>query len=220
MVKQNRYNPPVVKLKQLLDNGKLGHISSFQVNCFWNRPDAYFSTSDWKGRLAKDGGALYTQFSHFIDLLIWLLGEVKSIQAITDNHFHQQIETEDCGIALLEMENGSIGTLHYTLNAYQQNMEGSITLFGSKGTIKIGGQYLNELTYLQPNPQEATLPAGNHSNDYGYYQGSMSNHDLVYDLLLENLQSGAAGLPDATEGAKSVELIHRFYELTRKSKKH
>ncbi len=137
VVKQNRYNPPVEAVKRLLNENKLGNILSFQINCFWNRPMAYY-TSPWKGTKALDGGVLFTQFSHFIDLLFWFLGDVKEVKSISKNFEHPTIEIEDCGVVMLEMLGGAIGTINYTINSYQKNMEGSITLFGERGTVKIG----------------------------------------------------------------------------------
>lgn len=212
VVKQNRYNPPVVAVKALLDQQKLGTILSFQVNCFWNRPAAYFNDS-WRGTTMLDGGTLYTQFSHFIDLLYWLLGDVQTASGTRCNSAHRQvIEFEDTGTALLQLESGAIGTLQYTLNSYHHNMEGSLTIFGSKGTVKIGGQYLNELDFFsvegEPHP---TLAAGNPPNQYGFYEGSMSNHDKVYDNLLSTLKDPAHPLVEAPEALKTVEIIEKIY---------
>lgn len=147
VVKQNRYNPPVAELKKIIRQNTLGDIYSFQINCFWNLPKAYYRHS-WRGTKALDGGILFTQFSHFIDLLYWLLGDVKNINAIGRNFQHRDcIEFEDTGIVQFEMLNGAIGSLHFSINSFERNMEGSITILGEKGTIKVGGQYLNELEY-------------------------------------------------------------------------
>ncbi|MEX0635912.1 MAG: Gfo/Idh/MocA family oxidoreductase, partial [Ferruginibacter sp.] len=127
VVKQNRYNPPVVAVKELLQKNKLGKINSFQINCFWNRSHHYYDNS-WKGTKLLDGGTLFTQFSHFIDLLFWMLGDVKDIKAIARNFEHPSIEIEDTGVVLIEMLNGAIGTLNYTVNSYNKNMEGSFTI--------------------------------------------------------------------------------------------
>src|SRR5689334_19315293 len=148
-IKQNRFNPPVEAVKKALDEGRLGKIYSIQLSCFWNRNRDYYHNS-WKGTLKLDGGTLYTQFSHFIDLLYWIVGDVKNVQAIMSNYAHQGIiEFEDTGAIILEFHNGAIGTVNYTVNSYNKNMEGSLTIFAEKGTIKIGGQYLNELEYQQ-----------------------------------------------------------------------
>ncbi len=210
VVKQNRYNPPVAFLKQLIADNKLGHIYSFQINCFWNRPAAYYT--DWKGTKQLDGGTLFTQFSHFIDLLYWLLGEVASVKTLAKNFAHSTIEFEDTGAVLFEMKNGSIGTLNYTVNSFGKNMEGSFTVFAEKGTVKIGGQYLNELEFFNMHDvQHPSLPKGNPANGYGFYQGSMSNHDKVYENLLLALQNPAHEFAGAEEGLMTVKIIHTIY---------
>lgn len=211
-IKQNRYNPPVAAVKKMLDEGRLGKIFSVQLNCFWNRNPDYYHNS-WKGTLAMDGGTLYTQFSHFIDLLYWLVGDVRNVQAYTGNFAHKGIiEFEDTGVVILEFYNGAIGSINYTVNSYNKNMEGSLTLFGEKGTVKIGGQYLNELEYQQIEGYKIeNLPEGNKPNNYGNYTGSMSNHDKVYDNLIEVLQNNAAITTSSFEGLKTVEIIEKIY---------
>lgn len=211
IVKQNRYNPPVQAVKALLKEDKLGKILSFQINCFWNRPHQYYSNT-WKGSKELDGGSLYTQFSHFIDLLYWFLGDIKMVDAITKNYEHPTIETEDCGIVLIETLGGAIGTLNYTVNSFSKNMEGSFTIFGERGTVKIGGQYLNELEYQclegEPVPH---LPLGKTANAYGFYQGSMSNHDKVYENLVQAIINPQHEFASALEGMKTVEVIEKIY---------
>jgi UDP-N-acetyl-2-amino-2-deoxyglucuronate dehydrogenase len=211
VVKQNRYNPPVVFLKELIDSGKLGKIYSFQVNCFWNRPNAYYT--GWKGTKDMDGGTLFTQFSHFIDLLYWLLGDVATIKANTKNFAHNSIAFEDSGVVLFEMESGAIGSLNYTVNSFNTNMEGSITIFAQNGTVKVGGQYLNELEYCNvagvENPE---LAKGNPANGYGFYQGSMSNHDKVYENLIKALQNDGHEFASAKDGLSTVEIIEQIYK--------
>lgn len=210
VVKQNRYNPPIAYLKHLLDVNKLGKIYSFQINCFWNRPAEYYT--GWKGTKQLDGGTLYTQFSHFIDLLYWLLGDVAAIKKILKNKAHPSIEFEDCGVVLFDMINGAIGSLNYTVNSFNKNMEGSFTIFAEKGTIKIGGQYLNELEYFEVEGiEKPALPKGNSANEYGLYQGSMSNHDKVYQNLLLALSNSNHVFASAEEGLKTIEIIERIY---------
>jgi UDP-N-acetyl-2-amino-2-deoxyglucuronate dehydrogenase len=213
IVKQNRFNPPVEAVKNLIDEGKLGKIFSVQLNCFWNRNEDYYKNS-WKGTRDLDGGTLYTQFSHFIDLLYWFLGDVDSVSAFTGNYDHQgQIEFEDTGVAILKFQNGAIGTINYTVNAFKKNMEGSLTLFAEKGTIKIGGQYLNELEYQSLEGSPITnLPPGNPANNYGQYFGSMSNHDKVYQNLISVLNGKGAIATSGLEGLKTVEIIEKIYK--------
>lgn len=212
-IKQNRYNPPVAAVKKLIDDGKLGKIQSIQLSCFWNRNEDYYKNS-WKGTLALDGGTLYTQFSHFVDLLYWMFGDVVEVKAMMDNYQHQgMIEFEDAGVVILRFANGAIGTVNYTVNSYQKNMEGSLTIFGEKGTVKIGGQYLNELEYQQiENYKIENLPEGNKPNNYGNYVGSMSNHNLVYDNVIEVLENNGIITTSAFEGLKTVEIIQKIYE--------
>lgn len=211
VVKQNRYNPPVVFLKELISKGKLGQIFSFQINCFWNRPTAYYT--DWKGTKDLDGGTLFTQFSHFVDLLNWLLGDVEKVQATLKNYAHPSIEFEDTGAVILQLKNGAIGTFNYTVNAYHNNMEGSLSIFAEKGSIKIGGQYLNELEYCNVEDVAApTLPSGNPANGYGFYKGSMSNHDKVYENLIAALQDETHEFASAEEGLITVSIIEKIYQ--------
>jgi len=212
-IKQNRYNPPVAAVKRVIDEGRLGKIMSVQLSCFWNRNPDYYKNS-WKGTLKLDGGTLFTQFSHFVDLLYWLLGDVKNVQAYVGNFDHQGIiEFEDTGVVILEFANGAIGTINYTVNSFEKNMEGSLTLFGEKGTVKIGGQYLNELEYQNIEGYKIeNLPEGNKPNNYGNYVGSMSNHDKVYENLIDVLQHNGSITTNSFEGLKTVEIIEKIYK--------
>lgn len=213
IVKQNRFNPPIAALKKTIEEGKLGNILSVELNCFWNRNDEYYKDSDWKGRKALDGGTLFTQFSHFIDLLYWLAGDVKKVFALGRNLNHKTtVEFEDTGVAALEFTNGALGTIHYTVNSYQKNMEGSITVFGDKGTVKVGGQYLNVLEYQNIEGYEIKgLTESRPPNDYGFYKGSMSNHDKVYDNIIDVLNHDGKIAANAYEGMKTVEIIEKIY---------
>jgi UDP-N-acetyl-2-amino-2-deoxyglucuronate dehydrogenase len=220
VVKQNRYNPPVRAIKDAIDNNRLGEIYSIQLNCFWNRNMEYYSQSDWKGTLKLDGGTLFTQFSHFIDLLYWMFGDVKKTAAMTRNFNHGKIiEFEDSGAVILEFYNRIIGTINYTVNSYQKNMEGSLTIFGEHGTVKIGGQYLNELEYQNIRDYKITdLPAGNPPNNYGQYVGSMSNHDKVYENVVDVLLNKGTIGTNGFEGLKTVEIIDKIYSAANKSR--
>lgn len=212
-IKQNRFNPPVEAVKKAIDEGVFGKIYSVQLSCFWNRNEDYYKNS-WKGTKDLDGGTLYTQFSHFVDLLYWMVGDIKKTHAITRNFAHKEIiEFEDTGVVALEFYNGAIGTINYTVNSYGKNMEGSLTVFGEFGTVKIGGQYLNELEYQNIKDFEfKDLPIGNTANNYGNYQGSMSNHDKIYENLVDVLSNGASISTSAFEGMKTVEIIDKIYE--------
>ena len=211
-IKQNRFNPPVEAVKNIIDQGRLGKIFSVQLTCFWNRNEDYYLNS-WKGTKDLDGGTLYTQFSHFVDLLYWMVGDIKDVEAYTANYAHQGIiEFEDTGVVILKFQNGAIGTINYTVNSYGKNMEGSLSIFGEKGTVKIGGQYLNELEYQNIEGYKIeNLPVGNTANNYGNYQGSMSNHDKVYQNLVDVLTNNASISTSAFEGLKTVEIIDKIY---------
>ncbi|HEY6953602.1 MAG TPA: Gfo/Idh/MocA family oxidoreductase, partial [Flavisolibacter sp.] len=211
VVKQNRYNEPVQYVKKLLEANKLGRIFSFQVNCFWNRPQAYYSNS-WKGSKNLDGGILYTQFSHFVDILYWTLGNVQKVKGIKGNFkSRSDFEIEDTGVAILEMESGAIGTINYTINSCHNNLEGSFTIFGDNGSVKIGGQYLNTLEWFEvdgePKPEMLAVFS---ANDYGFYQGSMSNHHKVYDELIRSLE-GDGSLLEARDAIATIQIIEKIY---------
>lgn len=213
IVKQNRFNPPVQKVKEVIDSGMLGNIYSAQVNCFWNRNERYYSESDWKGSRNLDGGILFTQFSHFIDLMYWFLGDVRRVFSVSGKFHHKDLlEFEDTIISTIEFHSGALATLNCTINCHQKNMEGSITIFAEKGTIKIGGQYLNVLEYQNIEDHvieeiESHRPA----NDYGYYQGSMSNHDKVILNVVDVLQNNGRIATSGYEGIKTVEIIENIY---------
>lgn len=215
IVKQNRFNPPVAAVKKVLEEGRLGNIYSIQLNCFWNRNNGYYENS-WKGTKKLDGGTLFTQFSHFIDLLYWFVGDVKEAHSFTGNFHHDGIiEFEDTGVVTLKFYNGAIGTINYTVNSFDKNMEGSLTVFGEKGTVKIGGQYLNEMEYQSIEGYEIKdLPAGNPPNSYGQYFGSMSNHDKVYENVADVLSNGGIIATNGFEGLKTVEIIDKIYSAS------
>lgn len=212
VIKQNRFNPPITLLKDLLEEKKLGTLFSFQLNCFWNRNNEYYKDS-WKGTKSLDGGTLFTQFSHFVDLLYWLFGDLQSVKSYMHNYNHEGVtEFEDTGVVILKLLNGMIGSINFTTNASQKNMEGSLSVFGSKGTIKIGGQYLNEIEYFMVEGMEQPeIAKGNKPNEYGSYVGSMSNHHLVYQNMVEVLTSNQSISTSHFEGLKTVEFIEKIY---------
>jgi UDP-N-acetyl-2-amino-2-deoxyglucuronate dehydrogenase len=214
VVKQNRFNPPVVALRQAIDKGLLGRVVSIHVNCFWNRPNSYYSESDWKGTIDLDGGTLYTQFSHFVDLMVWLFGDVQKVRGFAGNYLHKSIGFEDAGVAALEFNSGAIGSINYTVNSYGKNMEGSLTVFGEKGTVKIGGQYLNTLEYQNIEGCKLECEESAPPNDYGFYQGSMSNHDKVYQNVFAVLSCGESNSTSSVEGLKTVRLIEQIYSCS------
>lgn len=213
IVKSTRYNPVIEEVKKLIDDNKLGEIYSFQLNCVWNRPAAYYQNS-WKGTLLLDGGTLYTQFSHYIDVLLWFLGEEKSIAGFRKNSAHQDlIEFEDTGVMAVEMKSGAIGSIHYSVNAIDKNQEVSLTLVAAKGTIKLGGVYMNEIVYQQPTLIDIhQVKTNKAANDYGFYKGSMSNHDMVYNNLILALSGEKSSLTDGSDALKTVIFIEKAYQ--------
>jgi UDP-N-acetyl-2-amino-2-deoxyglucuronate dehydrogenase len=204
VVKSARYNPIVAQLKKAISENLLGQLYSFHLNCIWNRNDDYYT--DWKGKLFPDGGTLYNQFSHYIDVMLWLFGDVADAKGFKANKAHQStIEFEDSGAVALEMQNGTIGSFHWSVNAYQKNFEIGMTIIAEKGTIKIGGENLNEVQYvLMENPIE--FPS--------YKRENWSNHSELYDHLMEAMKDNKTSFPDAYEGLKAVEAIEKIYKAT------
>jgi UDP-N-acetyl-2-amino-2-deoxyglucuronate dehydrogenase len=217
VVKQNRYNPPVAFVKELIKKKQLGKIFSFQVNCFWNRDAAYYRKSPWMGTKEMDGGVLYTQFSHFVDLIYWFFGDIKMIKAVKANLIHKKVsELEDTGVAVLQTASGILGGLNYSINSFKKNMEGSVTIIAEKATVKIGGQYLNQLEYLKWNKKSIpVLTKGNSANQYVNYEGSMSNHELVYKDLIAILNGSRKKYVSGEDGIKSVEIIEKIYRAAK-----
>lgn len=218
IVKQNRFNPAVTAVKQLIDKGRLGAISSIQINGFWNRGPAYYGQSSWRGTLALDGGTLFTQFSHFVDLLYWFFGAVENVQGYIANQLHQQqIETEDTGVFSFLTQKGVPGSFHYSVNSTKSNFEGSLTILAEKATIKIGGPYLNTITYQQPEMiNSKLLVASGKPNRYKGYEGSMSNHDKVYDEFMALLGGKKHLHVSGAEGMETVRMIEQFYKAAKK----
>ena len=162
--------------------------------------------------MALDGGALMTQCSHFLDLMIWIGGPIRSVFARMQNLTHPYIETEDTGFVTVHFENGAIGSLQYTMNVYEKNFEGSMTVLGTKGTIRVGGEYLNTLDKWNVEGMEMpVIEKGAEANDYGTYKGSMSNHDKVIENVCEVLQDGAQISANSLQGRESVEAMQAAY---------
>ncbi|MFM2387775.1 MAG: hypothetical protein RL660_2532 [Bacteroidota bacterium] len=214
VVKQNRYNPPVQAVKQLLQQGSLGKVYMVQVNCFWNRNEHYYAQSDWRGTKAMDGGCLFTQFSHFVDILFYLFGYCKTLHSVSHNFAHTYTEVEDTGSCIMQTENGALVNFNYSTCAYEKNMEGAITILAEHGTVKIGGQYLNTIEYQHLLGEQ--LPAINitaKNNEYGLYQGSMSNHDKVISNVVNTLHGTETVMTNAHEGTQVVKMIEEMYGI-------
>ncbi len=214
-VMQNRYSPPAKWLKDVYDTGKLGKIYLLQINCFWNRDERYYQKENgsWRGTLALDGGTLYTQFSHFLDLVFWVFGDLTILGADFQNFNHNALtEFEDSGMVRFELKKGGTGSFNYSTAVNRSNFESSISIIAEHGTIKIGGQYMNKVEYCDiANYEFESLPASNPPNNYGSYMGSANNHPFVIDNVVKDLQGEAADITTAEEGLKVVELIEEIY---------
>ena len=213
-VMQNRYSPPSVWLKKILTERLLGEICLVQVNCYWNRDDRYYKKDGWHGSAQMDGGTLFTQFSHFIDMLYWLFGDIKNISGkFSDFNHSLTTDFEDSGIVNFEFVNGGIGCINYSTSVFDLNLESSITIIGEKGTVKVAGQYMNEVEYVHiKDYQPEKLPPSNPPNDYGTYKGSAQNHNFVVQNVIDKLTSNRPITTNALEGMKVVEIIERIYE--------
>lgn len=212
-VMQNRFSPPARWLKSLVESGTLGKIYMVQINCYWNRDTRYYKTGSWKGTPDLDGGTLFTQFSHFIDIMYWLFGDIKDIQGKFADFAHQDLTAfEDSGVVNFNFVNGGMGCLNYSTAVWDTNMESSITIVAEKGSIKVGGQYMDKVEYCHIEnytmPEiEATGPA----NDYGGYKGSANNHHHVITNVVETLKGQGRITTNALEGLKIVDIIERIY---------
>jgi predicted dehydrogenase len=214
-VMQNRYSPPSVWIKNLVGSGKLGKVFLVQINCFWNRDDRYYKPDSWHGSNDLDGGTLFTQFSHFIDLMYWLFGDIYNIKARFADFNHQYLTCfEDSGLVFFEFVNGGVGEFNYSTSVYNKNFESSVTIIAEKGTVKIGGQYMNKVEYCHVKDYEMPiLPPTNPGNDYGVYQGSAQNHHYVIENVLNVLKNkGDKITANIYEGYKVVDIIERIYK--------
>jgi predicted dehydrogenase len=214
VVKQNRYSPPSRWLKEIVSNKIIGEVLMVQVNCYWNRDDRYYQPGGWKGTLNLDGGALFTQFSHFIDIMYWVFGDVKNIKSMFANYSHRHnTEFEDSGFVQFEFVNGGMGSINFSTAVWDKNMESSITVIGTKGSAKVGGQYMNEIEYCHiENYTMPELPPTNPPNDYGPFKGSAANHHYVIENVINTLNGNDTITANALEGLKVVEIIERIYE--------
>ncbi len=214
-VMQNRYSPPSKWIKEVVDRKLLGDIFMVQVNCYWNRDERYYKPGNWKGTQSLDGGTLFTQFSHFIDIMYWLFGDITDINARFNDFTHKGItEFEDSGFINFNFVNGGMGSINYSTAVWDKNLESSIVIIGSKGSIKLGGQYMNEVEYCHI--KEYTMPEleeTNPPNDYGPYKGSAANHHFVIENVVDTLQGQTTATTNALEGLKVVEIIERIYSL-------
>jgi predicted dehydrogenase len=218
-VMQNRYSPPAVWMKELIAAGKLGKIYMVQLNCYWNRDERYYKPGGWHGTKELDGGTLFTQFSHFVDIMYWLFGDIKDIQARFADFNHDGLtDFEDSGIVQFNFVNGGMGSLCYSTSVWDRNLESSILIVAENGSIKIGGQYMNEVLECHVRDYEMPqLAPTNPGNDYGAYKGSAQNHHYVIRNAVNVLRENASETitTNVMEGLKVVDIIQRIYALKR-----
>jgi UDP-N-acetyl-2-amino-2-deoxyglucuronate dehydrogenase len=220
-VMQNRYSPPSKWLKEIVEKKIIGDVFMVQLNCYWNRDDRYYKKGGWKGRQYLDGGTLYTQFSHFIDIMYWIFGDVKDIQAKFNDFTHAKTtDFEDSGFVNFNFVDGGMGAINYSTAVWDTNLESSITLVGSKGSVKVGGQYMDKVEYCHIQDYiMPELPPTNPANDYGPYKGSANNHHYIYENVIDTLQGNGTITTNAMEGLKVIDIIERIYSLRREDRK-
>ena len=210
VVKQNRLNPSIMLLKRAVERGRFGRI--FMANCTvrWSRPQEYYDQAPWRGTWEFDGGAFMNQASHYVDLIQWLVGPVESVVAKTAT-LARRIETEDTGVAVLRFRSGALGVIEVTMLTYPRNLEGSITVLGEKGTVKIGGTAVNKVEQwafadYDDDDQLIQTASTNPPTVYGF------GHEAYYRNVLAVLRGEATPGTDGRAGRKSVELILGIYE--------
>lgn len=202
-VMQNRFSQPSILLKELLSKGILGDIFMVQVNCFWNRDERYYKQGSWHGTKEMDGGTLFTQFSHFIDTLYWLFGDITNIQSKFHNFSHQStIDFEDSGIITFDFVTGGTGILNYTTSTWNKNIESSITIIGKNGSIKVSGQYMDEIEYCEIKDFQI----------HGISSPSKTNHSLLIENCIKKILGQDADVPMIEDGIHVVEMIERMYK--------
>ena len=214
-VMQNRYSPPSVWLREVMDQRLLGKIFMVKLDCYWNRDDRYYKKGNWHGDAKLDGGTLFTQFSHFIDIMYWLFGDITNIRGNFADFNHKELtDFEDSGVVTFDFINGGMGCLNYSTSVWDTNLESSITIIGEKGTIKVAGQYMSEVAYCHV--KDYTMPElapSNPPNDYGLYKGSAQNHHYVIENVVEKLTDKGSITTNVLEGLKVVEIIERIYQV-------
>ena len=209
VVKQNRRNATLQLLKRAVEQKRFGQIYSVAINVFWTRPQAYYDSAKWRGTWEFDGGAFMNQASHYIDLLDWLIGPVESVMAYTGT-LARDIEVEDSGVAAIRWRSGAMGTLNVTMLTYPQNLEGSITILGEKGSVRVGGVAVNEIQHWEfadQRPEDATIRQASYATTSVYGFG----HPLYYDNVIQTLRGEAEPETDGREGLKSLELLIGMY---------
>lgn len=212
-VMQNRLSPPAIWLKSLLGSEKLGKIYMVQVSCYWNRDDQYYSHNKWHGTKKLDGGTLYTQFSHYLDVLLWMFGDITNIESKLENFNHQETtEFEDSGIITFDFQSGGIGSFSFSTAVWKENLESSLTIIAEKGSVKIGGQYMEKVEkcavkdYVLPDLNKINLPSECES-----YKGSAQNHYLLYKDIANFINRNIMLSMELDESIKLIERIEDIY---------
>lgn len=213
VVKQNRLNSTVQLVKRAIDQGRFGRLYLATVNVFWTRPQSYYDASSWRGRWDLDGGAFMNQASHYVDLLDWLAGPVDSVHAYTAT-LGRDIEAEDTGVMSVRLRHGGLGSINVTMLTYPKNLEGSITLIGEKGTVRIGGTAVNKIehwTFAEPHADDALVRDSSYetSSVYGF------GHPLYYKNVIDTLRGEAHAQVDGYEGLRSLEVLIAGYRSAR-----
>jgi UDP-N-acetyl-2-amino-2-deoxyglucuronate dehydrogenase len=217
VVKQNRRNRTLQLLKQAVDQGRFGRIYMVNVNVFWSRPQSYYDSAAWRGTWEFDGGAFMNQASHYVDLLDWIAGPVESVMAYTGT-LARNIEVEDTGVAALKWRNGAMGTINVTMLTYPKNLEGSITILGERGSVRIGGVAVNEIKHWQfeeADAMDAQIDDASYQTTSVYGFG----HPLYYNNVIETLRGEAQPETDGREGLRSLELLIAMYMSARDGKR-
>jgi UDP-N-acetyl-2-amino-2-deoxyglucuronate dehydrogenase len=217
VVKQNRRNRTLQLLKQAVDQGRFGRIYMVNVNVFWTRPQSYYDSAAWRGTWEFDGGAFMNQASHYVDLLDWIAGPVESVMAYTGT-LARNIEVEDTGVAALKWRNGAMGTINVTMLTFPKNLEGSITILGERGSVRIGGVAVNEIKHWQfdeADAMDAQIDDASYQTTSVYGFG----HPLYYNNVIETLRGEALPETDGREGLRSLELLIAMYMSARDGKR-
>jgi UDP-N-acetyl-2-amino-2-deoxyglucuronate dehydrogenase len=209
VVKQNRRNATLQLVKRAIERKRFGRIYMVTINVFWSRPQSYYDSAKWRGTWEFDGGAFMNQASHYVDLLDWLIGSVDSVQAYTAT-LERNIEVEDTGVAAVRWRSGTLGSVNVTMLTYPRNLEGSITIIGERGTVRVGGVAVNEIQHWEfadPQPEDAQVKAASYETTsvYGY------GHPLYYDNVIKVLRGEAEPETDGREGLRSLEILIAIY---------
>jgi UDP-N-acetyl-2-amino-2-deoxyglucuronate dehydrogenase len=209
VVKQNRQNATIQLLKRAIDRRRFGRIYMVTVNVFWSRPQEYYDSAPWRGTWEFDGGAFMNQASHYVDLLDWLIGPVESVTAYTAT-LARHIEVEDTGAAIVRWRNGALGSVNVTMLTHAKNLEGSITVLGEKGTVRVGGLAVNEIQhweFAEPDPDDQRVASASYKTPSVYGVG----HPLYYDNVIRALRGEVRAETDGREGLRSLELLIGIY---------